>query len=335
MAAPFIMLVDDEVSFVETTAKRLAKRNIQTLKAFSGEEGLETLKANQNLDVIVLDVKMPGMDGLETLKEIKKKFPLVEVIMLTGHATVESAMDGIKLGAYDYLMKPCDIEEIVGKVERAAQRKQAHEEKNNNWEDFMESSTLKELMVPLAEYATISEDANVLEAVNALEDAQKAFDPKRYRHRAVLVLDQKKRVVGKLSQHDIIQALEPKHKKSKERSNSALDHLGFSRKFIETVSMQFDTWDRPLQNLYEKALQQKVKSFMHTPTEGEYIEASASINDVIHRLIIGEHHSLLVTKGPDILGVVRLTDVFELIHLRLKALHLAARIGGKENSDDA
>ena len=98
MTAPFIMLVDDEVPFVETIAKRLGKRNIKTISAFSGEEGLESLKTNAELDVIVLDVKMPGMDGLETLKEIKKASPLTEVIMLTGHATMESAIDGMKLG---------------------------------------------------------------------------------------------------------------------------------------------------------------------------------------------------------------------------------------------
>ena len=88
MTEPFIMLVDDEVTFVETTAKRLDIRNIQTIKAFSGEECLETLKTNQNLDVIILDVMMPGMDGIETLKAIKKESPLIEVIMLTGHATI-------------------------------------------------------------------------------------------------------------------------------------------------------------------------------------------------------------------------------------------------------
>jgi YesN/AraC family two-component response regulator len=284
--------------------------------------------------VIVLDIKMPGMGGIETLKKIKEKFPLIEVIMLTGHATVDSAIDGIKLGAYDYLMKPCDIEELIGKVEEAAQKKQAHEEKLSNWGNFMETCTLKELMVPLAEYATISEDANVLEAVNALEAAQRTFNPKRYRHRAVLVLDKEKRVVGKLSQHDIIQALEPQYKGSKAHRNSALDHFGFSRKFMESVSMQYNLWDRPLQNLYKKALEQKVKSFMHTPTRGEYIEASATLNETIHRLIIGKHQSLLVTQGPDIVGIVRLTDVFELIHLRLKTLHLAARIKGKVNGDE-
>ena len=123
------MLVDDELSFVETMSKRLAKRNIKAIKAFSGEEGLETLKTNQNLDVIVLDVKMPGMDGIETLKIIKKEFPLMEVIMLTGHATVESGIDGMKLGAFDFLMKPCEIEELVGKLEEATKKKRAHEEK--------------------------------------------------------------------------------------------------------------------------------------------------------------------------------------------------------------
>jgi DNA-binding NtrC family response regulator len=129
LTAPFIMLVDDEVSFVETLAKRLDKRNIETISAFSGEDCLETLKTHQTLDVIVLDVKMPGMDGLETLRNIKKASPLTEVIMLTGHATVESAIDGMKLGAFDFLMKPCNIKELVGKVEAATQKKRAHEEK--------------------------------------------------------------------------------------------------------------------------------------------------------------------------------------------------------------
>ena len=129
MTAPFIMLVDDEVPFVETMAKRLAARNIETITAFSAEEGLEKLTKNKNLDVIVLDVKMPGMDGIEALKEIKKASPLIEVIMLTGNATIESAIDAMKLGAYDFLMKPFDIEELVGKVKAAVRKKQEHEKK--------------------------------------------------------------------------------------------------------------------------------------------------------------------------------------------------------------
>jgi DNA-binding NtrC family response regulator len=129
MTEPFIMLVDDEVSFVETTAKRLDIRNIQTIKAFSGEECLETLKTNQNLDVIILDVMMPGMDGIETLKAIKKESPLIEVIMLTGHATIELGINGMKAGAYDFLTKPCEMEELISKIEEATKKKREHEEK--------------------------------------------------------------------------------------------------------------------------------------------------------------------------------------------------------------
>jgi len=129
MTAPFVMLVDDEVPFVETVAKRLAKRNIKALMAFSAQEGLEKLKENDNLDVIILDIKMPGMDGIDALKEIKTLAPLVEVIMLTGHATIESAIEAMKLGAHDFLMKPFDIEELALKIEEAAKKKQRQEEK--------------------------------------------------------------------------------------------------------------------------------------------------------------------------------------------------------------
>ena len=123
------MLVDDEVIFVETMAKRLAARNMEIITAFSAEECLEKLKVNPELDVIVLDIKMPGMDGIEALKEIKKISPLTEVIMLTGHATIELGIQGMKLGAHDFLTKPCDIEEIALKIEEAFKKKQEQEHK--------------------------------------------------------------------------------------------------------------------------------------------------------------------------------------------------------------
>ena len=129
MNAPFVLLVDDEAPFVETMTKRLTKRNLRVIMALSGEEALEKLGKNRNLDVVILDVKMPGMDGIETLAEIKKAYPLVEVIMLTGHATVESAIEGMKSGAYDYLMKPCDLEQLMLKVEQATKKKRDHEDK--------------------------------------------------------------------------------------------------------------------------------------------------------------------------------------------------------------
>jgi DNA-binding NtrC family response regulator len=129
MNEPFILLVDDEETFLKTMKKRLSKRNLQVLTNLNGQEALETIDKHRNLDVVILDVKMPGMDGIETLQAIKAAYPLIEVIMLTGHATVESAVEGMKLGAYDYLMKPCDLDELMQKVEQAAENKRLHEEK--------------------------------------------------------------------------------------------------------------------------------------------------------------------------------------------------------------
>jgi DNA-binding NtrC family response regulator len=129
MTIATILLVDDEVPFVETMTKRLTKREITVLTAFSGQQALSVLAEKDGVEVVILDVKMPGLDGIETLKRIRADFPLVEVIMLTGHATVESAIDGMKLGAFDYLMKPCDLDHLIEKVLEAAQRRRKHEEK--------------------------------------------------------------------------------------------------------------------------------------------------------------------------------------------------------------
>ena len=124
-----VLLVDDEAAFVETMAKRLTKRNLEVSTALSGEDALGELASSGEIEVVILDVKMPGMDGIETLHTIREKFPLVEVIMLTGHATVESAINGMKMGAFDYLMKPCDMDVLMAKVKEAAVKKRAHEEK--------------------------------------------------------------------------------------------------------------------------------------------------------------------------------------------------------------
>jgi DNA-binding NtrC family response regulator len=129
MMKPLILLVDDEAPFVETMTKRLSKRDLNIITAFSGEEALERLNNHRNTDVVILDVKMPGMNGIETLAKIRDQFPLTEVIMLTGHATVESAIEGMKLGAFDYLMKPCEIEQLMAKVQEATKKKRDHEEK--------------------------------------------------------------------------------------------------------------------------------------------------------------------------------------------------------------
>ena len=117
-----VLIVDDELDFLETIIKRLRARNIEVSGVESGYLALEALDSSSP-DVIILDVKMPGMDGIETLREIKKKKPLTEVIMLTGHASVESGIQGMQLGAFDYLMKPIALDELLEKVRQAYERK--------------------------------------------------------------------------------------------------------------------------------------------------------------------------------------------------------------------
>ncbi len=126
---PNVLLVDDEKGFTDTMIKRLSKRGLEVKAAYSGEEGLAVLNGWPLCDVVVLDVKMPGMDGMEALKRIKAEHPLVEVVMLTGHATVESAIDGMKSGAFDYLVKPSELDDLLGKIKDAYEKKAEHEEK--------------------------------------------------------------------------------------------------------------------------------------------------------------------------------------------------------------
>ena len=126
--APRILIVDDEERFRLTLAKLLKVRELDVTTLGSGPEALEALKQEQ-YDVIVLDVRMPGMDGIQTLAEIKKLNPNIEVIILTGHASVDAAVDIMKLGGYDYLLKPCSVEELIEKIEAAFERKQAREQR--------------------------------------------------------------------------------------------------------------------------------------------------------------------------------------------------------------
>ena len=133
------LVVDDEEDFLETLVNRMNKRNIDTTGAKSGEEALELMK-EKLFDVVILDVKMPGgMDGIETLREMKKIQPLTEVLLLTGHASVETSIEGMKLGAFDYILKPVKLEELLTKLAEAFEKKDSHEQK-------IRSARIKELI---------------------------------------------------------------------------------------------------------------------------------------------------------------------------------------------
>ncbi len=123
-----VLIVDDERDFVEMFSLRLKQQGERVSTAYSGREALDLLK-QVSIDVVILDIRMPGMDGIDTLKQIRRLYPLVEVILLTGHGSTETAVEGMKLGAFDYLMKPADFDEINQKLENARKRKDEQEER--------------------------------------------------------------------------------------------------------------------------------------------------------------------------------------------------------------
>jgi len=184
----------------------------------------------------------------------------------------------------------------------------------------MKNMTVKFLMVPLSEYATVSEDATLFEAVMALEKVQDEYVKSPYKHRAVLIFDKDKKIVGKLSQLDVIRALEPKYGEIGDQKSLA--RFGFTHKFLKSMLNQFSLWDKPLDRICQKASEVIVKNIMYTPTEGEYVEEDSSLDEAIHQLVMGRHQSLLVSRGEEIVGVLRLTDVFSEVCKAMKACSL-------------
>jgi DNA-binding NtrC family response regulator len=124
-----ILLVDDEIVFTDNMARLLTARGYSVTATHSGAAALEVLEEN-DFDVIVLDLKMPGMDGIATLKEIRKLGLFTQTILLTGHGSIDTAMEAVKLGACDYLTKPCEIDELVAKIEEAWEKKDEEEKKD-------------------------------------------------------------------------------------------------------------------------------------------------------------------------------------------------------------
>ena len=180
----------------------------------------------------------------------------------------------------------------------------------------MKNFKIVDLMVPLSEYAKVSEGATLYEAVSELEKAQEEFDHTRYRHRAILILDHNGKVLGKLTQLGALRALEPKYGDMLDRRQS--HHLGFSKEFMKSMLKEYRLFASSLEDLCCKAGEQNVKKFMQAPSEGEFIEENATLDEAIHQLVLGNHQSLLVTRQRDITGILRLTDVFAAVFHKMR-----------------
>jgi CBS domain-containing protein len=180
----------------------------------------------------------------------------------------------------------------------------------------MKNFKIEDLMVPLSEYATVTVGATLHEAILALEKAQQELDQTQYKHRAILVLDKTGTVIGKISQHAALKALEPQYLKMSTSSSAA--HYGFSLPFLKDLQEQYSLLDGALENICQKASKMKVEDFMSKLTEGEFIDLGASLDQAIHLLVMGHHQSLLVQKAGKVVGILRLTDVFASVFHMLK-----------------
>jgi Mg2+/Co2+ transporter CorB len=179
---------------------------------------------------------------------------------------------------------------------------------------------VKDIMVPISDYATVSEDANLKESLQALEHQNKKHGEAPYRHRAVLVINKTGRVIGKVSQLDIMRALEPNYQKI--GNDISLSRFGFSRDFMNLIAKQFQLWEHSLEAMMTIAANTKVSEVMYTPADHQKVDVNDTLFTANHQLVMGQHQSLLVTSGKnkEIIGILRSTDAFNALYdLLMKA----------------
>lgn len=182
----------------------------------------------------------------------------------------------------------------------------------------MDIDKVKDIMVPLEEYATVSHKATLYEAVLALEKAQEEIERihTAYLHRAVLVYDDNKKIIGKISQLDVLTALEPKY--GEMGHSRSMSRVAFSPQFLKNMLETYSLLSESFEAVCKKARDINVKKIMYTPSEGEYVDENASLRVAIHQFVMGHHQSLLVTRNGDIVGVLKLTDIFKEVFQVMK-----------------
>jgi CBS domain containing-hemolysin-like protein len=185
----------------------------------------------------------------------------------------------------------------------------------------MKGVHVKEVMVPLAEYATVDENATMAEAVQALESARSRFGSEKLKHRAILVTGPGKKVVGRISYLDFLQGLEPKYSEIEELYRTINRELGsryhlaadYTPDLMSSQIRQYSLWEKPLSNLCEKAANCLAREFMHVPVEADFIDGDATLDQAIHQFVLVRSQSLLVRKDGGIVGILRLSDVVETL----------------------
>ena len=269
-----VLLVDDEKQFVTNMARILKVRGFDVTTAFDGYQAVDAIKYGGGFDVVVLDVKMPGLDGVATLGEIKKRAPDTEVIMLTGHATLESGTQAMRKGAYDYLMKPCDIEDLVEKI------KEAHEaEEIKRHPVLWPRKLVREITLhPFGKLHPEDPLSRALEILSREEGEESVEE--------VYVVDREDRPLGIVTKRDLV------NEAQKVQADILLD------------------WAYLLQN--PQGLPQKTLKEVMRP-QPLTTQANAFLTDAAHQMIVHNLRRMPVVRAEKMIGVIKLEDVFQYL----------------------
>jgi CheY-like chemotaxis protein len=285
-----VLMVDDEKQFRTTTEKILQRKGFDTIMAASGEEAIEKLAGHP--DVVILDIKMPGMDGHQALREIKKRSPGVPVIMLTGHGARPSAEASREEGAFDYLVKPCDVDLLVAKIKDACHM--------GSEATKVEERTVFEVMIPISEYTTLAREHTVKEAVTELRRSyhSKASTSRLMEtgHRSILVLGEGQEVVGILSIKDLLEAVMPGYLSAAKPSTA--DSIQYSPMF----------WSGMFTKTVQHIAGKNIRDIMSEAPPA--IDAGANLMEAAYLMIEREARRLTVTKSGKVVGVIREQDLF-------------------------
>jgi DNA-binding response OmpR family regulator len=285
-----VLMVDDEEKFRLTTKKILNRKGFDTLLAAGGEKAIELLK--EEPEVVVLDIKMPGMDGHDTLQEIKKRRPDLPVIMLTGHGALPSAQEALNQGAYDYLTKPCDIDLLTSKITDAY--------RHSKVEVDFEEKTVREVMIPLEDYTTLDQNSTIREAVFKLRESFVAKvstnNIMETGHRSLLVYDDNGKIIGILAIIDLLKTIMPAYLSAPKPSMA--DSIQYSPMF----------WSGMFKRETSRLASKSIKDVM-SPAPSS-IDANANLMEAAYTMIKLNQRRLTVEWSGEIVGVIREQDLF-------------------------
>ncbi len=285
-----VLMVDDEEQFRATIKKILDRRGFETILAGSGEEAVERI--TEKPDVVVLDIKMPGMDGLEVLQEIKRRSPDLPVIMLTGHGSKPSARKALDQGAFDYLAKPCEVFVLTAKIMEAHRHAKAG--------GPMEEGRVGEVMISLADYTTLPAEATIKEAIDKLK---KSFAARMSTssimetgHRSILVVDDQGEVEGILAIVDLLGAIMPAYLSAPKPFEA--DSIQYSPLFWRGM------FGREVKELANKKIGQIMSP---APL---VINEEASLMEAAYFMVKNKARRLAVVRAGQVVGVIREQDLF-------------------------